>query len=132
MYDGKKAIYNYSIIKPSVVLDDVRKYLWDIQQRVNKLSDITYGKTFDDYMRDYTIRDLAVYYFIEVGEAINALIHTDAQTASQITDYIDFISFRNVLIHQYRKIDHHIVWAKIEKSLPVLQRDVDALLNESD
>ena len=129
IYDGKKTIYNYKLIKPIIMKHDVRKYLWDIQQCINRLNDKTYGKTREDYMHDLDLQDIVVLNYITIGEAIKGLARIDEQTTSQITNYKDYISFRNVLVHQYRGIDHDIVWSKIEDELYTQKCEIDALLN---
>jgi len=42
------------------------------------------------------------------------------------------ISFRNRLIHGYATISDHVVWGVLETNLPVLNREVKALLENAD
>lgn len=65
-----------------------------------------------------------------IGEAISQLAKTDRDTAEQITDYRQIISFRNILIHGYGEVNNEAVWPRIEQHLPILISDVNQLLNE--
>ena len=67
-----------------------------------------------------------------IGEVIKGLVHVDEQTASQISNYTDYIGFRNVLVHKYGKVDHYIVWEKIKDNLDMLEHEIDTLLNKLD
>jgi uncharacterized protein with HEPN domain len=40
------------------------------------------------------------------------------------------ISFRNILIHGYSRIDHAKTWDILQQDLPVLRRELDVLLTE--
>lgn len=38
------------------------------------------------------------------------------------------IALRNILVHAYAKVDHRVLWNIVERDLPALRREVDALL----
>lgn len=54
----------------------------------------------------------------------------DPDTAGQIPEYRQIISFRNILIHGYSDIDDTVVWDVIESELPVLLQTVTRLLED--
>ena len=60
-----------------------------------------------------------------------ALAEQDAAVAARISEYPRIIAFRNMLIHGYASVDDRLVWDVVETKLPVLRREVDALLQES-
>ncbi len=66
-----------------------------------------------------------------IGEALNQLAKIDPDKATTITDYRRIIALRNVLVHGYARVDRQVIWNIIERSLPVLRREVDALMNQS-
>lgn len=41
---------------------------------------------------------------------------------------MQIVAFRNVLIHGYELVDHSLVWSTVQTQLPVLLRDVAAIL----
>jgi uncharacterized protein with HEPN domain len=63
-----------------------------------------------------------------MGEALGRIARDDPAVLSQIRDYRDIISFRNILVHGYDSIDDRIVWDTIETDLDNLLEDVDNLL----
>ncbi len=67
-----------------------------------------------------------------IGEALNRLSRIDSDLAAQIRDYRRIIAFRNVLIHGYADIDDRIVWGILVSQLPILHREVAALLASDD
>lgn len=66
-----------------------------------------------------------------VGEALAKLVKTDEKLAAQISEHRRIIAFRNILIHGYTDVDDRLVWDVVATKLPVLRREVDALLSES-
>ena len=49
---------------------EVKKYLYDIQQAVQRVTKFTAGKTFDDYEQDAMLRAAVERQFEIVGEAL--------------------------------------------------------------
>ena len=92
----------------------------------------TAGLSLAAYGRDRGLRQAVERSFEIVGEALLRLERTDPATASRITDYRQVIDFRNRLVHGYDLTDHAKVWQNIQDSLPVLKREVDALLAEAE
>ena len=107
---------------------EVKKYLFDIQAAANLVAEFTHGKTFADYVRDAMLRAAVEREFEIIGEAMNQLVKADASVAVLISDYQRIVAFRNILIHQYTDVDDRLVWDIVETKLPVLAREVDALL----
>ena len=48
----------------------------------------------------------------------------------RINGYRDIIGFRNIIAHRYDILDSEKVWNAIERDIPVLRRETEALLNE--
>lgn len=65
-----------------------------------------------------------------MGEAINRIKRDEPAILSQIRNYRDIISFRNILVHGYDAIDDRIVWGVIEEDLDSLIEDVNGLLQQ--
>jgi len=105
-------------------------YLWDMQQAAALIAQFTANRNFDDYRADIMLRSAVERQFEIIGEALAQLTRLDPALATQITDHQDIIGFRNVLIHGYAIIDDGTVWKNVETHLPVLRRELDALLSE--
>ena len=111
---------------------ETKKYLYDIKQATERLSQFSSGKTFDDYERDVLLRSAVERQFEIIGEALNQLSKLDPECMSEISEYRRVIAFRNILIHGYAEIDNRLVWGLLESKLPTLRNEVEALLSEDD
>jgi uncharacterized protein with HEPN domain len=107
---------------------EARKYLFDIQRAAALLTEFTAGKTFDNYAQDPMMRAAVEREFEVIGEALARLARFDAELAAQISEHERIIAFRNILIHGYAEVDDRLVWDVVEAKLPVLRREIDALL----
>ena len=107
-----------------------RKLLDDVRDAAAFILDQTRGLTSELYLRDRLRRQAVERNFEIIGEAVNLLRKSDPAVASQITDADRIVAFRNVLIHVYHLIDDAEVWRVIETSLPILLKEVEALLND--
>jgi uncharacterized protein with HEPN domain len=106
------------------------KYLRDMLDAARVIQEYARGKTQDEYLQLRWLRDAAQWNFCVIGEALTQLKRLDGPTASHITDSAKIIGLRNQLIHGYGVIDNRITWDIIEKKLPMLIRELDALLKE--
>ena len=66
-----------------------------------------------------------------IGEAIRRLRDHDPKVADAISESPRIISFRNTLIHGYDLVDDALVWDVIKHKLPVLQREIEVLMQQS-
>lgn len=106
-----------------------RKYVYDIHRAVELLSEFTVGKVFADYAREAMLRAAVEREFEIIGEALAQLAKSDAEVAAGISDFRRIIAFRNLLIHGYCDVDDRLVWDVVETNLPILSREIEALLN---
>lgn len=105
-----------------------RKYLYDIQEAAGLATQFTAGKNFEEYQRNPMLRLAVERAFAIIGEALAQLARVDLARAEKISDYRNIIAFRNILIHAYAQVDDRIVWDIVESKLPVLFREVNALM----
>jgi uncharacterized protein with HEPN domain len=108
-----------------------RALLYDIQQAGALVEHFISGKPFDDYVADPLLRSGVERQLEIIGEALNQLAKLDPDEAARITDYRRIIALRNILVHGYARIDHRVIWNIIERSLPALRREVNALMRQS-
>ena len=62
---------------------------------------------------------------------MNRLRKTSPDLLGRIHEHRSIISFRNILIHGYDRIDDQIVWGIIEDDLAKLLSDVEDLLKQA-
>ena len=106
-------------------------YLADIQAAARMIQEYTAGKRFSDYETVEMLRDAVERKFEIIGIALGELAKCDEALASRISDYQKIIAFRNLLAHGYAHVDNATVWDIVINNLPLLARQVDALLEEA-
>ena len=109
---------------------DAKKFLYDIREAIDLLTEFTNGKTFDDYMHDAMLRAAVERELQIIGEAITQVARVDPQTVAKITEFRRIIAFRNILIHGYADVDNTLVWDVVEAKLPLLKTEIEELLRE--
>ena len=110
---------------------EARKYLSDIQQAVILLAEFTSGKQFSDYEGDAMLRAAVEREFEIIGVALSELANLDKTLAARISEYPRIIAFRNIIAHGYAYVDSETVWDIVHTKIPVLAREVEALLEEA-
>ena len=109
---------------------EIRRYLNDILDAASLLNEFTAGKALAEYIGSPLLRSATERQFGIIGEAVSKLANFDEAIASRITEYQRIIAFRNLLIHQYRYVDNSAVWDILQRKLPILVLDVEALVRE--
>ncbi len=109
---------------------DPRAYLWDARQAVRLIRRFTDGRTLADYIADDMLHSAAERQLEIVGEALSALRHHAPDLARTVPHLDRIVAFRNVLIHDYIRVDHRLVWAVIETELGSLEQVLDDLLDD--
>lgn len=109
---------------------DVRVYLYEIRKACEHLEAFIEGKSISDYPLDVMLRSAVERQFEIIGEALTQMLRRFPEYEERITEAYSIIGFRNRLIHEYRAVDHEMVWGTIVNDVPILKREVDDLLQE--
>ncbi len=107
---------------------EVRKYLYDVQQAADLVTTFTTGRSFDEYTNDPMPRSAVERQFEIIGEALTQLRRQDNTVALAVSDHQRIIAFRNIRIHGYADIDNRLVWDIVVSKLPILRKEVQAML----
>ena len=106
-------------------MKDDRPYLADILQALERVEEIGQrGRAA--FLADWLLQDAAIRNFEIVGEAVR--VSQALQAAHPAIPWADLAGFRDVLIHQYFRVDLEIVWALTEKRVAALRGNVARLL----
>ena len=105
-----------------------RKLLEDMRRAAGQIADFTAGLSLDDYQSDQQLRWSVERGFEIIGEALSQHGKIAAALAGRISEYRKIISFRNILIHGYSRINHATTWDIVQEDLPKLRRELDDLL----
>jgi uncharacterized protein with HEPN domain len=108
------------------------KWLEDIRDAAEAIQEFTAGKPVGDYAADRLLRSAVERQFEITGEALAGLRREDPATAARISQSDRIVAFRNHLIHRYWNVKAEIVWGIIEVDIPILVREVRALLDEGE
>ena len=107
-----------------------KKLLYDINQAAGNIIRFTEGKTLDDYLDDIFLRSAVERQFEIIGEAATRLGRQDSATLERINGHQEIIGFRNLIAHEYDRIENAQVWEIVERDIPILHDETTALLTE--
>jgi len=116
---------------------EIKKYLFDIQQACQLISEFTSGQAFETYQMNAMMRCCKQPYgtaverqFITIGEALNQILKRKPELEAEITAARKVVDFRNVLTHGYTSVSNQVVWDIVQTDLPKLWQEVSQLLTE--
>lgn len=106
------------------------KYILDIESVINEIEEIKL-KTQNNYFNfkaDFIIkraveRDLEI-----IGEAMKKILEIDNSLA--ISSSKKIIGLRNMISHAYDSIEDELIWAIIQRDIPVLKKEIELLKNK--
>jgi len=110
---------------------DRRAYLVDIIESCDAIADAVGGLELQEYEASRLIRSSVEREFIIIGEAVQALSRVDPSAFDSITTARRIVDFRNQLTHEYPTVDDALVWAIIQREVPLLRRESAELLRSS-
>ena len=102
------------------------KYLHDILTSIIAIEDYTQSITFEDYSSERQIKKAVEREFEIIGEALNKLLKHNPSIS--ISDIPKIVGLRNYIIHAYDSISDEIIWATIQKSIPVLKKETEVFI----
>lgn len=102
-----------------------------IQDSLNAAQEIFSFTTDMDYAAlaaDRRTQAAVLYEILIIGEAVNRL-SAEFRTKHSAIPWKDIIGMRNVLAHQYDKVDSEVVWDVIQQDIPELIALLSPLLS---
>jgi len=108
------------------------KFLYDVLQACDLIEDFTAGKSLEEYTRDPMLRSAVERQFTIVGEATFQALRIDPSLEDRISDARRIVNFRHVMVHDYSAVDDPTVWGVMQRRLPTLRKEVNALLDEAE
>lgn len=102
-------------------------YLNDISEAAENIRSYVGDMTFENFKNDRMRIDAVVRNFEVIGEAVKNL-SDDLKTQFPATDWKAVAGFRDTLIHGYFGIDLEILWDIIVHKIPVLQKEIAAII----
>ena len=110
--------------------NDIRTYLYDILCSINEIESyyIDVPKTFELYQNDLRTKRAVERNIEIIGEAMNRILKVE--TEIKISYSRKIVDVRNRIIHGYDSVSDDVIWGIVIRNLPVLQKEVEELLNE--
>jgi uncharacterized protein with HEPN domain len=81
-------------------------------------------------MEDALLHDALLFQFVVIGEAVKHLTPETRESAPEIP-WADIAGLRDLIAHEYFRIDIHRVLEIVERDLPRLDHAIDGLLKEA-
>ncbi len=108
---------------------EVRAWLYDISKAISEIDSFFSedSKTFSAYQNDLRTRRAVERNIEIIGEALNRILAK--QPGIHISNSRKIVDTRNRIIHAYDNISDDIIWSIIIGYLPVLQAEVQSLLD---
>ncbi len=106
----------------------VLKYLQDILDAAEDITEFVENATFDDFENSRLIQRAVEREFEIVGEALNRISRIDEKLFDSIGDARKIVGFRNIIAHGYDILESHIMWSAVTKNLPQLVTDIQSKL----
>lgn len=108
---------------------DYNLFLQDILDCIKRIEKYTKGYTqkgleVNELVADAVVRNLEI-----IGEAARN-IPVDLRKLSPEIPWKKIIGFRNIVIHEYFRVDLSNTWIIVKKQLPGLKKQINAMIKE--
>lgn len=109
-------------------MKDDRLYLIYIGECIARIEEYVSGGE-DSFMNSSLVQDAVLRNLQTLAESTQRLSDTLKGERSEI-DWRRIAGFRNILVHDYLGVDVPQVWAIVERELPALKCEIEAMLLE--
>lgn len=107
---------------------DERRYLLDIAECINRIEEYTCNGR-EALIQTRMIQDAVVRNFEIIGEATKR-ISPELRQKYPSVQWKQMAGFRDVLIHDYLRVDYDDVWGIVERDLPTLKATIQVILQD--
>ncbi len=106
------------------------KSLFDIKLAIEEIESFFVGqeKFYTNFKQDLQLKRATERNLEIIGEAMNRLLKEEPNIA--ITDSRRIVGLRNQIIHGYDSISDENVWAIVINHLPLLQKEINLLIDK--
>jgi uncharacterized protein with HEPN domain len=107
---------------------DRRVYLEDILAAIERIE--TYCPSGrEEFLKEFLVQDAIIRQLSVIGEAAAKLPKSVSEQSAEIP-WRQIIGMRNIIIHDYAEINLESVWQTIVGDLPLLKKQVTAMLRK--
>jgi uncharacterized protein with HEPN domain len=108
--------------------DADRKRFEEIIYRINKINGFVSGITDDEFYRNELLKDACHANLIIISEAL-ARMSNEVKMDYQEISWKEITGFRNLIVHEYFRINWITVWQVITEDLKSLRLSIQKILN---
>lgn len=106
---------------------DVKLFLHDILECIEKIERYTRNLNFEDFIKNDMVVDAVIRNLEIIGEAVKN-IPPEVRSKYPEIPWKQIAGFRDVVIHHYFGVDLNIVWTVIRKHLKELKPKIKRIL----
>ena len=112
--------------------NNTKPWLYDILNAIMEIESffVEYPKEFSYYQQDLRTKRAIERNIELIGEAMNRILNICPDIV--ISNSRKLVDIRNRIIHGYDTVSDEIIWSVVIKHIPILQIEIECLLNESD
>jgi len=104
--------------------------IYDAVSACKFIIEFTAEISFEQYVDDAKTRFAVERQFETLGEALNRVRKLTPELLVSISDWQEVISFRNIIIHAYDKLNDGIVFDTAKNDVPRLFKELSSILEE--
>ncbi|MBY0245316.1 MAG: DUF86 domain-containing protein [Sphingobacteriaceae bacterium] len=110
--------------------NSLKTWLYDILSSINEIESyfIETPKMFEIYQNDLRTKRAIERNIEIIGEAMSRILKENGEIS--ISNARKIVDVRNRIIHGYDSVSDDVIWGIVIKNLPILQKEVEVLLNE--
>ena len=110
--------------------DNIKACLYDILNAIMEIESFFSDrpKEFQAYQKDLRTKRAVERNIEIIGEALSRILKRDETMI--ISNSRKIVDTRNRIIHGYDSVSDEVIWGIVVRHLPILQKEIDALLNE--
>jgi uncharacterized protein with HEPN domain len=106
---------------------NIKACLKEIEQAIQEIYDfLPKERNFPEFQKDLKTRKAVERNIEIIGEAMDRILKEDPKI--QITDSRKIVDTRNRIIHGYDVVSDDVIWLIVNKSLPILEKEIKLLL----